>query len=285
MSSIENSQEQLPKHENPYFPKLKTYYGKKIAYIGGAVFCVAIIAYILLALIFYRNSDNYVKVAVFTGNVRISDETLVQTINEQLSGSYLLLIPKKNIYALRTKSLEKKLVDRFGLTEIHIDKIYSQKIIHVTLKERPIQFTATVGESTFFLASDGTILEDITQQLDSYKNLFNVAIPPESILAPDDTHTHSRIPDELLTTLNEIQQSNLQIDTVRIVGIKTDAQSMNDIKLITDKTWYIYIDKTRDIQTQIDSARLVFVDKIKGTDSENTLQYIDVRVPGKAYYK
>ena len=285
MSSFENQQELLPKHTNPYFPKPKMYYGKIVGYISGGVFCVACIAYILLALIFYRNSDNYVHIAVFTGNVRISDETLVQTINEQLSGSYLLLIPKKNIYALRTNNLEKKLVDRFGLTEVHVDKIYSQKIIHVQLKESPIQFTATIGESTFFLASDGTILEDITQQIDSYKDLFNVVIPPESIIAPDDTNTHSRIPDELLTTVDEIKNSNLQIDTVRIIGIKTSVQSINDIQLITDTSWYVYIDKTRGIQTQIDNARLVFMDKIKGTPNESTLQYIDVRVPGKAYYK
>lgn len=282
----ENNEEILPKHENPYFSKQKKSINfRKIFFVSSCIVIILLLAFVLFSIFFYRNSDNFIKIAVYTGNVRISDESLTQTINENLSGSYILLIPKKNIYALRTRSLEKILKDRFGLTEIHIDKIYAQKMIHVQLKESPIQLTATIGESTFFLAPDGTILENITQQINSYKDLFNVSIPQELLIEPDENHSHQRISEELIETISKIQESKLQIDTTKIIGIKTTTESVNDIRLITDSSWYVYVDRSRDIEEQIENARLVYLDKIKGTEHEKTLEYIDVRVPGKAYFK
>jgi|GEM_PF-4287719 len=275
----------LPKHENPYFPKPVKHTGKKILYTSGGVLIFLVIAFILLSLLFFRNKNNYVRAATFTGNNRLSDQTLVESINEHLSGNYLLLVPKKNIYALRTRSLEKFLSDRFGLTQVHIDKIYPERIIHVQLTEPPIQYTTTIGGDTYFLASDGTILENITANINSYSHLFNIRVPQETVIPADEDHTHERISIDLINVANQIGSQNLQIeDDIHITGIEASANSSNDIKVLTDDSWYIYIDKSQDVTEQISNARSVYTQKIKGSDSVNTLHYIDVRVPGKAYY-
>lgn len=275
----------LPKHENPYFPKQKKEIGKKFVYISGGVIAFLLLAFILFSLLFYRNKSNYVHIAVFTGNNRLSDVTLVDNINEYLTGNYLLLIPKKNIYALRTHSLENFLIDRFGLTSVRVDKIYPQRIIHVQLTERPIQYTVTIDDTTYFLASDGTILEDISQDVQTFVNLFNIIVPTSEVVSGDDSDAHRHITKTILDAVAEIEQQNLQIDTARIIGIKTSEASSNDIQVLTDASWYIYIDRTQDIGLQIQNARTVYNEKIKGTDNEQTLQYIDVRIPGKAYFK
>jgi len=276
----------LPKHENPYFPKKQPRgIGKKILYGGGGLIVLFLVLFLFFSLFFYRNKNNFVHIAVFTGNERLSDATLVASINEHQAGNYLLLIPKKNIYALRTHSLENFLINRFGLTSVRIDKIYSERLLHVQLIEKPIQYTVTLDTTTYFLASDGTILEDISQDVQTFENLFNIIMPISSVTFDDDSHTHGRVSQAILDTVGQLELQNLQIDSTKIVGVKTSETSSNDIQVITDASWYIYIDRTQDIALQIQNARTVYIEKIKGTDAENTLQYIDVRIPGKAYFK
>ena len=57
----------------------------------------------------------------------------------------------------------------------------------------------------------------------------------------------------------------------------------NDLKINTNEGWYILFDKSRDIRSQLDSLRLILTEKIK--EDRKNLEYIDLRIENRVYYK
>jgi hypothetical protein len=73
--------------------------------------------------------------------------------------------------------------------------------------------------------------------------------------------------------------------TVKIISITLEKESIDAqyVKLHTDQQWYILADTTMQIGEVAGSLRLLLAKEIG--DRANRLEYIDLRVPNRAYYK
>jgi hypothetical protein len=61
------------------------------------------------------------------------------------------------------------------------------------------------------------------------------------------------------------------------------SQSVGDLEILTPEGWLIYLDITHPADIQIDALKRVLQEEIK--ENRSRLEYIDLRVPNRAYYK
>ena len=280
-------QAQINKRQNPFIERVqgKKFKWKKTLFWTGSVLVALLI---ILEIAFFRNSNYYPRLAVFTGNAHVSDQILAQELNRLVKGSRTLgLIPKKHMLFLPKGQIQKSFFDRFGMTNVSIDAILGQRTIHITVHEAPIVYRLQRNNELLNVTQDGHILVSGIQV--SQNNEPPTTYDGITIVFTDQTQTILslvQIPKGIMDKLRLIDAIAKEIqNSVIITKIQLINESSNDAQLTTSKGWYIRIDMTEDITTQVKNAQKVFAEKIKGTSKESSLQYIDARILDRVYYK
>lgn len=84
-------------------------------------------------------------------------------------------------------------------------------------------------------------------------------------------------------TIQFITETNHLLKNDDINVEKFEIKSENDLLISTVEGWDIYFDAKQSIESQISSLNIVLNELIK--DTRSTLEYIDLRIEGRAYYK
>lgn len=278
---------QAPKYENPLFEKKIRKQGRRTFTLFTVVLTSVICLLFILSLILFRSPASFISLAIISGNTRHSDEEITKRVNEVLSGSLLGLYPKKNIYLSPIGSVQEKLKQTFYYEKVTIEKIYSQRALHIIVTEQPLEYVVFYGDSVRYVTHDGTLLERITDTELQTATEEHIGIRlPETLIQRDQELSKDLIAKSILEqvrVLSDAFQKSFGEDKLDFVEYTSD--SAQDIKIHTVNGWYVYLDASKPIQEQIKTAHTVFTNNIKGTEVEQTLDYIDVRVESRAYYK
>ncbi|MEA3420565.1 MAG: cell division protein FtsQ/DivIB, partial [Acidobacteriota bacterium] len=70
---------------------------------------------------------------------------------------------------------------------------------------------------------------------------------------------------------------------LKVVDFAIQSKSSKDIRIDTHEGWYILFDSSRDFKKQVEALRLILERKIKG--DRNNLEYVDLRIENRVYYK
>lgn len=266
------------KVENPLFnnqePQQKN--KNRLGLLIGVVFlalCITMI--VMLALL--RSDSHRIRYIVYSGNIRVSSDEITAQLNrlvKEKSGGWI--IPYRSTYFFPSQHLQKELQATFGFSDVTIDVIRKDRTLHVRITEQGAAYTISYGQITYNVASDGKLLELVPEGQPTGLFSFKIAEGTK-----DDSQ--KTVPNRLQALYTQIRDIKLLEYPIQRIELQTEHST--DIKLFTDQKWYSYIDASRDVASQLQIIQSVFNEKIKGTDSEGNLQYIDARIPERVFYK
>lgn len=250
---------------------------------------------------------------MITGNKNIPEESINQIINEYLNRRFLFFWRPRNMVLMKQKEVSGKIMNEYqSIGEVFVKKKYFHKI-EIIVKEREIfAIWCKVIAREQNHNTDETIINEASGDLPLIKN---IEIADEFILADkcyyiDDTGViFSEAPqssgslilridevydkeiklgdkildNEIIRSIISVQKSfnfdNLKITKFFIKNLKSP-----DLEILTSENWKIYLDRNGDFENQIEILNKVLREKITSFERKN-LEYIDLRIPDRVYYK
>lgn len=227
-------------------------------------------------LFFFTETFNVQAVTV----VDARDETTTQVkqmINEQVEGGPL----GKNIFFVQTQSLEQSIKTK--LSQI--------KTIHV-VRKLPATIKAIIQEKepTILLLSDGKYYF-VDKNGVAYERASLDTLPGKVLttVKNDDRQTQVTIgvvavQPSLIGFLQKAEEKIPEIINARIGEVHIPSLAAREVRVILDNNWTIYFDLTRPPENQINILKNL-LEKTITEEEKETIEYIDLRVPKRIYYK
>jgi cell division septal protein FtsQ len=214
---------------------------------------------------------------------KIDAQLLESRVNSLLSEKYFNLVPKNNLLLLNESQLNNLFTREFGIVKkIKIIKQFPNKVKIIAEERNPV-IVLENSQGRFVLDNEGSTYAD---------NFFN-----SSGFNQEELPILKEENSELAFSF----ENDAGIDYLEFIfGIKDKLENLLDIRLKkiivapkiisgdaifeTEAGWKIYFNEEVEIDKEIEILRIVLQDKI-GLEKIKDLEYIDLRIDDKAYYK
>lgn len=197
-----------------------------------------------------------------TGNQKKEIEKLVQD----------KITKNKNLFSFPSKQTERELKSQFkNLAEVKIYKGPPDAVKIITIERKPMLMWQIL-EDNYIIDNYGVAYRNAD---DGDKKL------PQII---DERTGSVKLGDKVLSTtflnfINNLSKTFPKDLKTKITKIVVK-DSIYEVKVYTDKDLYLIFDTSGSLEEQINDAKIAF-DKI----GNNKVEYFDLRVPGKVFYK
>jgi len=194
----------------------------------------------------------------------------------QMQSRWLLVFRQDRLWAFDTAAYERRLRERWIFTNLHISRRLPGTLRLVVTEEKPA-FTYATGSQIFGVDQKGSVSTVIGAQPEKAVQLTFV-IPPTDV----------KLGTELLTVsdaaflhqwLAALQGRSNELLELR--GVSLNASPDRTAQLRVAAGWDIIVDRTQLVQAQIAAFFAAFDQKLQG----RKLQYVNVTVPARVYYK
>ncbi len=196
---------------------------------------------------------------------------------------------KKNIFFLDTKSLEKFLMDRLFIQGVTVDKKYPN-ILRLKIWERQ-RSVILVTNNNYYIVDDYGVVTDLADEatVSSTKRFLTSTTPIESskeIYVYVSTSTQFNKGQEVLASnkaraLLDIA-AKLRDAGIWFKALEYDPMDVGAFKIVLKQDKRVIFDLTDALDAQIETLRSYIASKPKWEDIK---EYIDVRIPGRVYFK
>ncbi|OHA47624.1 MAG: hypothetical protein A2806_03330 [Candidatus Terrybacteria bacterium RIFCSPHIGHO2_01_FULL_48_17] len=227
-----------------------------------------------------------VKHVRFEGADRVSPDAMQQVIVDHFSGKRFGVAQMSMVF-LRPADIRAVLVQEFPrLQEVNIRYTLRPFGFFVHIQERTLAALWCVGKEF----EQGTIDTQQCFAADRYGVLFDEAPKSEGALVISiidttraDAHLgESVFSEEELGALSEVRDILKNIAGVLVVRIIRAGE--HEFRAETAQRWFVIIDPAGDLAAQASALREVLAQVIS-PEERLALEYIDVRTPGKVFYK
>ncbi|MFC1721354.1 cell division protein FtsQ/DivIB [Patescibacteria group bacterium] len=251
----------------------RNYKAQRIVYGILIVVIVVIAIYILLFSGSFR-----VERAVVVGSENISDERIDEIVFEESEGLLWGFLPRSNIFVLNTRKTETQLLE--DIAQIRSVEIKRQlpNILKVYIEERdPVIIWETDGRQ-YYLDVDGVISKDIdgssALQLPVIKDLSDKQVVPREQI----------VSENFVEFVGELTDSFHQETGLDIGELLTPSPLSREVHVQTSEDWLIYFTSARTLSSQYQKLLLI-LNKELSPEQRSNLEYIDLRIKDKIYYK
>jgi cell division septal protein FtsQ len=246
---------------------------------------IGLLKFIMLILILggigyllYSPILNIIRFEAKLENEVLKDDIISRTQNLVEDQTYWWY-NNQNILLLRAERLEKDLLEKFPqIKKVSIKRNLFDRVIDLDMILRTPTFYSCYDEICYNISEDGFNM-GVNQALD--KNLVEIkglsTKPVGEILLSER---------EVRWIQNIIEEYN-KIDNIKITSIDIQQKSEDSVVSVfvyTEKGYYIMLDLDTDIIYQAQVLKQVFISQLS-LDQQNLLEYIDLRIKDRAYYK
>jgi len=255
------------------------YYRKrKRTKIRGILIVICSLFLILLAG-FFLFPIFKIKTIEITGNKEIKAEEIRNILNY------------KNIFLATKEKIKSDLIKKFPLiAELEIKTNLVKRKVEINLKEREEFGIVCQAEKIkqenveieqikecFYIDKEGIIFEDALQTSGSL-----------IILIKDYSGRDYRIGDNIfkeniINFIAEAEDFLLSEVNIKVMDFNNLSFPPDDLKVITGEGWYILFNLQKEARNQLLALKAVLDEKVK--DKRQTLQYVDLRIENRVYYK
>lgn len=277
------------KYSLGYQPRVypKDYRAKEKKSRKRMIFFILILLFILVLGYFLFFSPIFkVKEIKISGNRAISSEDIYKSLKDLRFKKVLIFFNHDNIFLLTKSKLRNILIDRFPrILSIQISKDIFKKNINIQITERKEMgiycqaqnLSEEILGGCYYIDNDGVIFEQAPQTSGTL-----------ILVIKDYSGKEIKIRDSVLDKeliakfieLCDVLSSQFSLKALDFV-IGNDA--IKGFRLDTNEGWYILFDGSRDLESQIRALQLVLEEKIK--EARKNLEYIDLRIENRVYYK
>lgn len=203
-----------------------------------------------------------------------------------LENRFLYFIPQKNIILASVGKIEKDILERFPeIKLVNISK-KAPSILEIEIEERKgIGVWCNYKEEReirdcFKIDKDGVIYKE--SPLISGNLVLNIYSAKNSSAKIKDEVVPPEVMNFILTTKKELSEIKTAGKIFPAV-VNFEFVSVEELRAKTLQGWWIYFNPTVSVDLQIDTLKAVLDNEIKGDLS--SLEYIDLRIEGRVYYK
>ncbi|MDO9230986.1 MAG: FtsQ-type POTRA domain-containing protein [bacterium] len=216
------------------------------------------------------------------GNEHITENSILDKINPQISGKYFDAIKKNNLLLIRTGKIKKDIQVEFRIIkEITIKREFPSKLV-VSIIERKSQMVFCSTNNCFMLDENGEAYDNYFASEENDKNNFIILREESSrkinlgevILEKNYMEYVQGIKRELLARLEMEVENNF-----RVVSLIS-----KDIRVKTKEGPEIFFNENIELEKEIEMLKVVLENKIEKNQRQD-LEYIDLRIDNKIYYK
>lgn len=251
---------------------------------------------------FFLASDNFaVKTINVTGTANIPAQDLQQIAWQSLG-------QRGNMFLVSTKQLETKILAKYAVDKLTIKRDWpftvnievSEKQARLILRAllppetKPVvDAAATTTEETlvkiepspeyYYMDVNGIVVAAADNISDSDLQtlpLVETTLPSQTRVKPGESILEREEVEYVLAVYDAIAKSSAAI---KISYINVNRQASEEVVVATSEGWQISLSRKLPLDTQVKKLELALKEKIK--DKRSSLQYVDLRVKDRVYYK
>jgi len=240
-------------------------------------FIFLILACAIICILFFAPFFEIKNVDVAVVGERISSDGAKEVVQEFLSGKFLKIFPQNNYFIFSFGRASDFLKNRFPeIKEIKINKKIFRSLA-VEIKERQEIMLYCQKGKCYEMDDEGIIFKEEQEVCGGLEVCVRDNSGPEVKIM--DRALEAETIDFLLKT-QEILKEKVNLN---LVYFEINIYPPIEVQVLTSEKWRIIFDTSRDPAAQIGALKLVLEEKIK--DQRDRLEYVDLRVENRVFYK
>lgn len=258
-----------PKKKSRNWRRLK----RKLPMAGGLAVLISLFYFVFFSSLFKVNN------IIIEGNRNIPADKLKAEIESEFKNKYLLVFPFNNLLVLPKDKLDTHLKEKFK----RIDTIQIQKqlvnVLHINIIEKRGAFKWCRLDGCFLVNEQGlayNILLDETTLTEEEKALLTIKESTSGLPAVNEKIIDSDFI-KIIWEINDMLESD-------IAEFTTPSILAGRVVLVMKDGWQLILSFDWPIKEQLTNLKALFSDEITLEQRKN-LEYIDLTVQGRAYYK
>lgn len=239
---------------------------------------VAWILFLILALsyLLFFSPVFEIKEIKVSGNQAIDSENIQSSLDDFLYKKTLIFFDRNNIFLATSNKLRETLIKDFPrILFIEVNKSIFKKTIDLEITERKGAGIFCKNEC-YYIDKYGVIFEEAPQTSGTLILLIKDHSERDIEMGME------VIEKEFMAELIELRARLFDKFNLRVLEFIVETIPYKDLKVNIHEGWYILFDKSRDLKNQLQALELVLAEKIE--EREN-LEYIDLRIENRVYYK
>ena len=233
-------------------------------------------------LLFFSGKLSIISVHV-SGTKNISSRDVIAEAESQLTGKYLKILAKNNILLARDGKIQEDLLGRFRLIENVTVKKKFPNILLVEIFERTPTL-AVCAPDCFMLDENGTAYDQVDPNMETFKkqNLIRLSVQSGLNVALGQKNVLDKGYMNYILSIRPRLKSEFNLEVTPDFQTPNPMAEEADVK--TEQGWLIYFSTVIPLDKELQMLQAVFGSQIP-SDQQNNLEYIDLRIDNKVYYK
>ncbi len=243
------------------------------------LFLILAVALALIVMgIFMFSGKFQVQRIIVVGNDSVSDERVEEQINLEKEGTVWGIFPSSNIFFFNTRRATARLMEEIvQIRQVEV-KRQMPDVLKVYLEEREPALVWQTGEDEYYLDLEGVISKEIHGDPE-----FN--LPKMRDESKREVQTKEKLVSKNFVEFSVDLAKTFQSETgLEYEELSTPAPISREIRVRTKLGWYIYFTSERTLESQYQKLLLILNKELKKGQKEN-LEYIDLRIKDKIFYK
>jgi cell division septal protein FtsQ len=218
-------------------------------------------------------TDTFAVSAITVVDAKPNTEASIRTISESSM--------KKNILFVPTDQVEQKILhDVPQVRDIHILRKLPGTLKIIVQEKKPALLLVS-GGSYYFVDAEGIAYENAS--LDVLPGVVLPTVKNSDSLAKVTLGTNA-VEGSFVDFITEAQKKLPEIAHAQIAEMRIPSLATREVHFLLDRNWKILMDTTRSAEGQLDILSRLLEDTIPD-EEQQTLEYIDLRIPNRVYYK
>ena len=248
---------------------MKHYRKKKIKRRKSMLFLICLIFLIVLVYIFLFSSLFKIQAIEILGNKEVEAEEIKNSFDYG------------NIFLVTENKIKNDLIKKIPkIGDLEISKNLIKRSIKLTIEERGrLGIACQVKEETedcFYIDKKGIIFEDAPQTSGSLILLIKDYSQREFYLGK------KIFEQRIVDFISQARQDLSSEIGLTALDFNVLSFPLKDLKVMTNEGWYIIFDLEGDIKNQLRSIKVALEEKIENREN---LEYVDLRIENRIYYK
>lgn len=249
------------------------------------------IAFLILGVVWFLFFSNFFSVSKYTINdLQVLERSaVVGEIEKFLKEKDIFIKDKKNIFLVNEQKLAEHIMNTFFVKSVVVDKVYPN-ILRLKITERQ-RSVLLITKNEIYVVDDYGVITDVADQqtADTAKNFLSSSVPIDQLKEIFVVTATSTIYEKGFeyTKSDEVRRW-LDLSTkLREAGIWFKALYLDEnndgiVRIILKENKDVILDTKAPLDIQIETLRQFILSKPKWDEIN---EYIDVRIPGRIYYK
>ncbi|HLM84363.1 MAG TPA: hypothetical protein VK254_04130 [Candidatus Bathyarchaeia archaeon] len=217
------------------------------------------------------------------GNQDTSSADTTRVVENSLDGKYFRFLPKKNFFLASKISIENALKDNFGRLEVQsVEKIFPKTVV-IKVIERKAELIWCSGGVCYFADKDGVAYGGAAGTEEELRAKNFLVVVDDSAIPVEIGRTKIN-PDYVgfVEAANSMIRNYLKIDPAE--SFHTPGIASGEISVKTSEGWTLKLSSEYSTDEAKNIIQMLF-EKNLNEESRKKLDYLDIRVKNKIYYK